>query len=267
MASQVYAASCFKSISRAASADLKQPLIVVQDLESSSSSSSREEQNTDKNTRRRLGILVLLKSLCIGAFVGLLIQTITFYSAFLVVTIKRAKTPAYWIMSVLVFLDIAILSLFSLGGYCMAVTRNEAMHMRKKFDNEADGAPKTESVWTERFLLLSETAFLQGLFIGSFTAWVMVYLMLGLPVPFVSLLFTFLVHVGLCCLTAKYFDWVHALTAVYEEEEEEEEPEDDGEEQDWFFVSIDYTMSCWNGVQYRIPSIEEPAAGSLRIAS
>ena len=144
----------------------------------------------------------------------------------------------------------------------MAVTRNKAMHMRKKFDNEADGAPKTESVWTERFLLLSETAFLQGLFIGSFTAWVMVYLMLGLPVPFVSLLFILLVHIGLCCLTAKYFDWVHALTAVYEEEE----PEDDGEEQDSFFVSIDYTMACWNGVQYRIASIEEPAAaGSLRI--
>ena len=45
-----------------ANADLKQPLVVVQDLESSqSSSSSQEEQDTDIS-KRRVSILILLKA-------------------------------------------------------------------------------------------------------------------------------------------------------------------------------------------------------------
>ena len=219
MASQLNTASCFESNSSSTSADLKQPLIVVHDLESSSS--SQEEQTID-STRQKLGILVvLLKSLCLGAFVGLLIQTITF-SAFLLITKKWAKIPSRWTQYVLVYIDIAIFSIISWGSYCMAGTRNKSMYMRKKFDNDADGAPNTESVWTKRYLLVSGIAFLHGFLIGSFIAWVIVDIKSGLPVPAVSLLFIILVHVGLCCLLVKCFAG-HGLTAAYDEEE----PEDD----------------------------------------
>jgi hypothetical protein len=226
MTSQLYTASCFESISSStANANLKQPLVEVQDLESSSS--SQEEQKTDIE-RRRLSSLVLVKSLCFGSFVGLLLQAVTF-SAFLVITKKWGRNPqpeesatlSYWTLYLLLNLDIALYSIIW-GGFIMALTRKGSMYMRKKFDNDAD-APNTESVWTPRFLLLSGTGFLFGLLVGSYTAWAIIDFKLGWPLPLTPLIFTLLMDVGRCCLMIKCFDWGHEITTYYELEEDDED--------------------------------------------
>ena len=99
------------------------------------------------------------------------------------------------------------------------------------FDNDTDGSPNVESVWAQRFLLLSGAAFPRGLLIGSSAAWVVVGVRLSLPVPLVSLLFTSLTRAGLCCLLIKCFDWAEVSWAGHELTfAREEEPEDDDKE-------------------------------------
>jgi hypothetical protein len=224
MTSQLYTASCFERISSStANANLKQPLVEVQDLELSSSPSSQVEQKTD-NERRRLSSLVLVKSLCFGSFIGLLIQAVTF-SAFLVVSKKwgrgnpqpeESAALSYWTLYLLIHMDIAVYSIIW-GGFLMTLTRKGSMYMRKKFDNDAD-APNTESVWTPRFLFLSGIGVLLGVIAGSYTAWVIIDIELGFPVSLTPLFSTFLLDVGLCYLMVKGFDYAH--------DEPEEEDED-----------------------------------------
>jgi hypothetical protein len=222
MTSQLYTASCFESIpSSTANASLKQPLVEVQDLESSS---SQVEQKTD-NERRRLSSLVLVKSLCFGSVVGVLLQAVTL-SAFLVITKKWGRNPqpeesaatmSYWTLyCLLVHMDIAVYCIIW-GGFLMTLTRKGSMYMRKKFDNDAD-APNTESVWTPRFLFLSGIGVLLGVIAGSYTAWVIIDIELGFPVSLTPLFSTFLLDVGLCYLMVKGFDYAH--------DEPEEEDED-----------------------------------------
>jgi hypothetical protein len=75
-------------VSSTTNADLKEPLIdVVQDLESLS---SRGDNQPIDMARRRLSNHVLVKSLCLGSFVGFLLQAVKF-SACLVITKKWGK--------------------------------------------------------------------------------------------------------------------------------------------------------------------------------
>jgi hypothetical protein len=130
MASQLHNASYFQSISSRsnASADLKQPLLVVQDLESSSSSCSQAEQENDI-AKRPMKKRVLVKCLCFGAFVGLLVQAVTF-SAFLVFTIHWGKNPkpdtsapfSYWTLCLIIHADIIFHTLVW-GMLFMTVTK------------------------------------------------------------------------------------------------------------------------------------------------
>jgi hypothetical protein len=116
--------------SSTSNASLKQPLVEVQDLESSSSSSSQGvvEQKTD-NERRGLSSLILVKSLCFGSFVGLLLQAVTF-SAFLVTTKRWGRNPqpeesaalSYWTLYLLIHMDIAVYCIMW-GGFLMTLTR------------------------------------------------------------------------------------------------------------------------------------------------
>jgi hypothetical protein len=228
MTSQLSTASCFESISSSgtANANLKQPLVeVVQDLESSS---SQEEQHTD-NAKRRLSSLVLVKSLCFGCFVGLLLQAVTF-CAFVVIIKKWGRNPqpeestaalSYWTLYLLIHIDLAVYSIIW-GGFLMTLTRKGSMYMRKKFDNDAD-APNTESVWTPRFLFLSGIGVLLGVIAGSYTAWVIIDIELGFPVSLTPLFSTLLMDVGLCYLMVKCFDWGHAANAYDEPEEDDED--------------------------------------------
>jgi hypothetical protein len=232
---QLYIASscCFESIISSSStdnrADLKQPLVEVQDLESSSPSSSQEEQKID-NERRRLSNLVLVKSLCFGCFVGLLLQAVTF-SAFLVINKRWGENPqpeesvavlSYWTLSLLIHMDIAVYSIIW-GGMLMTLTRKGSIYMRKKLDNDADHAPNTESVWTPRFLFLSGIGVLLGVIVGSYTAWGIIDIELGFPVSLTPLFSTFLWDVGLCYLMVKFFDWGHAARNAYDEPQEDDE--------------------------------------------
>ena len=230
MTSQLCNASCFERIATSnANANLKQPLVVGQHLEPSSP--SQEEQNTDI-ARRRVSLLILIKSFCVGAFVGLLLQAVTF-SAFWVFTIHWGKNPQsapflrFWTIYPLMHLDVAFYAIVWVAC-AMTLTRKGSMYMRKKFDNDAD-APNSESVWTARFLYLSGTGFLIGLFVGSYGAWAIVDIALGMPVPLALIFSILLVDVGLCCLMIKCFDWYQELSLA-----EEDEPEEDQEES--FFV-------------------------------
>ena len=151
-------ASCYERIATSnANADLKQPLVVVQDLESSrSSSSSPIEQNADI-ARQRMRILSLVKNFCFGAFTDLLLHAATF-STFWVIYKKLGKTRrvcplSYWTLYLLSNTNIAFCTLIWLG-FVMMVTRKGPMYMRRKFDNDAD-TPNSESISTARFLLLA----------------------------------------------------------------------------------------------------------------
>jgi hypothetical protein len=218
MTSQLHNASCFQSISSGtsnANVDLKQPLIVVQDLESVSSSYSQEEQKTDV-ARRGLSNLIFMKSLCFGTFVGLLLQVIGF-SAFWVFTIRWGKNPkpdesaplSHWTALFLISHTSIALSVLVWGGFVMTLTRKASMQMRKKFDNDAD-APNSEFIWTPRFFFRSTIGFHLGLVVASF-GWAIVDIELGIPASLASLLSPLLPDVGLCCLMIKFFecfDWV-----------------------------------------------------------
>jgi hypothetical protein len=226
MTSRLHTASCFENISSTADADLKQPLVEVQDLESSSSSSySREEVSTD-NARRRLSNHVLVKSLCLGSFVGFLLQAVKF-SAYLVITKKWGKngpleesgaTLSYWTVYLIMHIDIVFYPIIWGGFVTALLTRKGSMYLRKKFDNDAD-APNTESVWTERFLFLSGVGFLFGVIVGSYTAWAIVDIELGMPVPLSPLISILFMDGFLCCLMIKCFDWGHQAP---EEEDDED---------------------------------------------
>ena len=233
MTSQLCNSSCFERLDTSnANADLKQPMVVVQDLESSSS--SQEQQKTDI-ARQRVSILILVKSFCFGAFVGLLLQAVSF-AAFLVFTKKWGKNPqpdesaplSYWTLYLLIHADVAICALIFVG-FVMTMTRKGSMYMRKKFDNDAH-APNGESVWTPLFLLVSGIYFLIGAVVGSCGAWAVVDVALGTPVPLASLLCSLLVNVGLCCLMIKRcFDWGHGPSFTADDEPEEDQ-------EDSFFI-------------------------------
>jgi hypothetical protein len=215
-------------VSSTVNADLKEPLIDVQDLESLS---SQDENQLVDVARRRLSNHALVKSFCLGSFVGLLLQAVTF-SAYLVITTKWGKnrppeesgvTLSYWTLYLLIHIDIAVYSIIW-GGFIAVLTRKGSMYLRKTFDNDAD-APNTESVWTPRFLFLSGIAFTSCLLLGSDIAWEIIDIKLGLPLSLAPLLFTLLLNLWRCCLMIKYFDWIHEI----------KNPEDDDEE-DSFFV-------------------------------
>jgi hypothetical protein len=217
LTSQLHNASCFQSISirSNASADLKQPLlVVVQDLESSSSSYSQEEQENDI-AKRAVSNRILVKCLCFGAFVGLLVQAVTF-SAFLVFVIHWGNNPkpdtsapfSYWTLYLIIHIDFIFYTLVWGIVVVMTVTKKGSMHMRKKFDNDAD-APNNDSIWTSRFLFHSGLGFLLGVIVGSCAAWTIIDAELGMPVPYMPLLYTLLMDTGLCCLMIKCFDWGH----------------------------------------------------------
>jgi hypothetical protein len=210
MTSQLCSASCFESTisSRSnASADLKQPLVVVQDLESSSSSYSQEEQENDI-AKRGVGNRILVKCLCFGAFVGLLVQVVTF-------TIHWGKNPkpdtstpfSTWTLCFFILLDIALYFLVW-GIVIMTLTRKGSIYMRKKFGNDAD-APNIDSIWTSRFLFHSGLGFLLGVMAGTCAAWAIITVELGVPVPYPTLMCTLLLDVGICCLIIKCFDSAH----------------------------------------------------------
>ena len=191
-----------------ANADLKQRLVVGQHLEPSS---SQEEQNT-YSTRRRMSLLIIVKSFCFGAYVGLLLHVVTF-SAFLVLIHWGKDPPAIapfllssWFLCLLKYIVIAFYAILWVS-FAMTLTPKGCMYTLKSFDNEAD-APNSESVWTPQFLFLSANGFfLGGIVPGSYAAWTIVYIELGIPAP-PTLVFSILpVDVGLCCLLIKCFDW------------------------------------------------------------
>jgi hypothetical protein len=239
MTSLLYSASCFESISSSSdsNADLKQPLVEVQDLESSSRPSSQDEQKTEKNAdpRLRRSNLVLVKSLCFGSFVGLLLQAVTL-SAFLVINKKWGENPeeslatlSYRTLYLVATLNTVVYSIIW-TGFMVSLTRKGSMYMRNFFDNEDADAPNTESVcWTPRFLLLSGIGFLLGLLVGSHAAWAVVNFKMGMPLPLTPLLFSLLMDMGCCYLVIKCFDWAHEITGYYYYYEPEED-------EDSFFV-------------------------------
>ena len=187
---QLCNASCFEKIARsnASAEDLKQPLlVVVEDLESSPSS-QEQGQKTDA-ARQRVSILILTKSLWIGALAGLLLQLVTF-SAFLVLFFRWGKNPQpneesallfYWTLYMRLHMNIPFHAVIWVV-FVMTLTRKGSVYLRKKFDNDANHAPNSESVWTPRFLLLNGICFLLGLTTGSYTVWAIAAIMLGTPV-------------------------------------------------------------------------------------
>ena len=231
MASQLLCnTSCHKRIATSnANANLKQPLVVVQDLESSqSSSSSQIEQNADID-RQRVSILILVKSFCFGAFASLLLQAFTF-SALWVLYKKWGKNTqpdesaplTNWAIYFLLTIDAAFY-IFIGVGFVMTLTRKGSLYMRKKFDKDAH-APKSKSVWTPRFLVVSGVIFLSGISFGSHGAWAIINVALGISNP--PPLFPLLVQVGSCCLMIKCYDWNdddELWTADDEPEEDQEE--------------------------------------------
>ena len=207
--------------SNANAKDLKQPLIIIQDLESSSS--SQEEANTDI-TRQRV---ILVKSFCFGAFAGLLLRAVSF-SAYWVMFKKRGKNTqpdesaplSNWTLYLLLnILNIAFYTLI-LVGFFMMMTRKGSLYMRKKFDNDAD-APDSESVWTAQFLIDNGLCLLLGINAGSFGTFAIMNIALGTSAPLVPLLCSFLVDVGSCYLMIKLFDWAHDPSTADDEPEED----------------------------------------------
>jgi hypothetical protein len=228
-------ASCFERIDRsnANASDLKQPLVVIQDLESSSSS-SQEEQKTDI-PRQRVSILILVRSFCFGAFPGLLLHAVTF-SAFLVMVKKWGKHPlqpdesaplSNWNLYLLFHIDIAFYALIWVG-YFAILTREGSAYMRKKFDDDAD-ALDSDSVWTPRFLVLSGIGFLLGVVAGSYGTWAIVDIALGMTVPLAPLSALLMdvvarhLVVGLCCLMIKCTDRGRERSTADGEPEEDQE--------------------------------------------
>ena len=221
---------------------LKQPLIIVQDLESPSSSlsssSSLKEQNTTEIdiSKQRVSIRrVLAKSVCFGAFVGLLLQAVTF-SAFWVMSQKWGTntqaddsaplsnnwTPLYLLLHADIFFCTLTAVLGCVMALMMMMTRQGwsvyMYFMRNKFDNEADGGAPTNSessVWTTpRFLFVNGIGFRFGFIYGSYGTWVIFKIaLLGMSAAaplLVPLLCPLLVDVVVCCLMIKKcFDWVH----------------------------------------------------------
>jgi hypothetical protein len=232
--------SCFEIIpSRSdANADLKQPLVVVQDLESPSSSHSEEEQMTE-SARREASNRILVKSLCFGAFSGLFLHIVTFSALFLF-TLHFGKNSkpdesasvSYWTLYLIINADTAFYTLF-FGGFLMTLTRKGSMYMRKKFDNDADN-PNSQTIWTPRFLVL--TGFLVGITGGSYAAWAIVVVKLGRPVPLAPLLCTLLVDVGRYCLMIKCFDSGRRPITADDDDLLDEDQAGDQEEDDSFFV-------------------------------
>jgi hypothetical protein len=230
MTSQRFTTSCFESISSTANADLKQPLVVeAKDFESSFSSSSQEEEQMCETARRRVSTLVLMESLCLGCLFGLLIQS-GIFSVFLVITKNWGSDPQqeestilpHWTLYLLLCMDVAFYGIIWAVLFT-ALTRQGSMYTRKKFDIDAD-APSPESVWTPQFLFTIAIVFLIGHIVGSYAAWAIVYMQLGMPLQLTPLLFRLLTDVGLCHLTVKWFDLGG------------EHPDDDDEDSDAFFV-------------------------------
>ena len=213
MASQLLCdASCYERIARSdANVDLKQPLVVVQDLESpqSSQSSSHEEQNADI-ARQRVSTRVLTKLFCYGNFVGLVLQAIAFSASWVMYkkcgnnTQPDESAPlSNWTLYLLIHADIAFYTLLWLG-FVMMATRKGSTYMRKKFDNDTD-APNSESVWTGRFLVISVMDFHFGFTTGFYAIWAIFDIALGRPVSLVWMLCALLMDVGLCCFMLKCF--------------------------------------------------------------
>ena len=105
-------------------------------------------------------------------------------------------------------------------GFFMTLTRKGSVYLRKKFDNDAD-APNSKSVWTPRFLLRNGQGFLLGQFTGSYIVWAITNIMLGMPVPLVSMISALMREVGLCCLVIKCLDWSYQLDDEPEEDQED----------------------------------------------
>jgi hypothetical protein len=97
------------------------------------------------------------------------------------------------------------------------------MYMRKTFDNDADAPNSSESVWTLQFLFLRRIGFLLGVISGSYGAWAIVDIELGMPVPLALLLSSLLLDVGLCCLMIKCFDLGHEPSTADDDEPEEDQ--------------------------------------------
>ena len=227
MTSQLCSAFCFESN---ADADLKQPMDVGQHLEPSSP--SQEEKNT-AIARRRASLLILIKSFCVGAFVCLLLQAVTFSAFWVFNHVHWGKNlrstpflPSYWTIYWLMNMECAVSTILWVISF-MTLTRKGSLYMRKKFDNDAD-APNSESVWTPRSLFLSGNGFLLGFIAGSYVAWIVVEdIVLGRPFPAVALVFSsLLVNVGFCCFTIKCVDWHHQELCTAEGDEPEEDQED-----------------------------------------
>ena len=227
MASQLLCdASCYERIATSdANVDLKQPLVVVQDLESpqSSQSSSHEEQNADI-ARQRVSTRVLTKLFC-----GLVLQAITFSASWVMCkkcgnnTQPDESAPlSNWTLYLLIHADaIAFFTLICMMGFAMMATRKGSIYMRKKFDDDTD-APNSESVWTGRFLLISVMDFRFGFTTGCYATRAIFDIALGRPVSLVPLL-CLPVDLGLYYLMMKCFDWGHQLTTADDELEEDEE--------------------------------------------
>ena len=238
MASQLLCnASCYERVATSnANADLKQPLVVVQDLESSQSSSSPEEEQNADIARQRVSNLIFAKSFCFGAFASLFLHAVTFSAFWVMCKKKWGKNPQpdesaplpKWTLYLPLCMNIAFYALVWLG-LLMMLTRKGSTYMRKKFDYDAH-APKSESVRTRRFLvILNGISFLIGVSSGSHGTWIILYLALGMPNPL--LLGSLLVDVGLCCfMIKKCFDWCHEPSTA------DDEPEEDQHEEDLFFI-------------------------------
>ena len=248
-------ASCYGeriATSNATNADfLKQPLIVIQDLESSqssfSSSSSQEgKQNADIARQQRVRILILVKSFCFGTFASLLLHAVLTISAFWVMynnnkwrknTTQPDESAApllsIWNLYFLLTILIAFHTLVWVG-FVMTQTRKGSTYMLKKFDNDdAHHAPKSaeSSVWTPLFLVVNGAIFLIGISSGLRVALTILNIALGMsiPLPLGPLLVS-------CCLMG--------LIKCYDRDDDDDElwtadddePEEDQEEDSSFVV-------------------------------
>ena len=245
-------ASCYGeriATSNATNADfLKQPLIVIQDLESSQSSLSSQEgkQNADIARQQRVRILILVKSFCFGTFASLLLQAVTI-SVFWVIMYNNNKwrknttqpdESAAPLLSIwnLYFLLTILIAFYTLVwvGFVMTQTRKGSTYMLKKFDNDdAHHAPKSaeSSVWTPRFLVVNGAFFLNGINSGLHVALTILNIALGMsiPLPLGPLLVS-------CCLMG--------LIKCYDRDDDDDElwtadddePEEDQEEDSSFVV-------------------------------
>jgi hypothetical protein len=260
----LYSASCFESSNgNVSSTNITDPLLES----SSSQDSTRVNDASGISNENKSLVLVVnvvfsdARVWTSGLLLGFSVQMITMFAYAGMITkwgvesvdssssIFQGRGNLFAVVKVLSQIDLVLYATIW-AAFALIMTKWGLSLLQRKFDkqkessnnnnnnnNKKDDDSTTISATTttletvhqlnRRVVFYAGVNFLVGIVVGSFVAWTMIDLKLGLPVPFLSIVGNVLIDLFLCFASVRCYDLGEELL----EESEEEEEEDDEEEE------------------------------------